>query len=114
MYEPNHNSKADSSSAVASSTTAGVDRLSKNARSGIDAASDAAHPAIDRLASGAHKAVKSADEMAKQGTQALSKVGANAGELATTSANYVRAHPLMTLAIAVFGGYLLSRLFGRS
>jgi hypothetical protein len=89
----------------------GVERIAKGAHSGIDAASKAAHPAIDRMASGAHKVVDNADEVATHAADALGKAGVKGEELVAAGAGYMRAHPVLTLTLAVATGYVLSRLF---
>ncbi|TVQ28004.1 MAG: hypothetical protein EA370_17145 [Wenzhouxiangella sp.] len=87
-----------------------IDRITRSAHDGIDSASKAAHPSVDRAATGAHKAIESADEMAHQAAEAFDKAGIKGEELLSTSTNYLREHPLLTLGLAVGTGYVLSRL----
>jgi len=110
MNEKIQTTPTNSGSAVSATIAAGVERFTKTAHNGIDTASQAAHPVIDRLASDAHKALDNADDVALQAKQALDKAGIKSEELVAASSSYMRAHPLITLGLAIAAGYMLSRM----
>lgn len=103
-----NDSKPPAPGAAADTDT--MDRIASSAHKGIDAASRTAHPSIDRAAAGAHRAVESADEMANHAVEALEEAGDKGEELIKAGTNYMRAHPMLSLGIAVTAGYVLSRL----
>ncbi|MBA4742899.1 MAG: hypothetical protein H2060_09365 [Azoarcus sp.] len=85
-----------------------------------DAAEDAAHkvaPAIEQIAQKAHQAVDSAVEAATPTAQWLAEHGdelqASQRRLVSDTCNYVSAHPLKSLGIAVLTGYVLGRILRR-
>ncbi len=110
MRDTTQNTATHSGAGVKAATADGMERLAKSAHSGIDAASNAAHPAIDRIASGAHSAVGSADDLATHAADALDNASIKGEQLVASGSSYMRAHPLLTLGLAVTTGYLLSRL----
>jgi ElaB/YqjD/DUF883 family membrane-anchored ribosome-binding protein len=89
-----------------------------SAHNTINKAADAARPAVDRIANGAHQAVDRLAEVASSAADSLSVRGAQIRDaqarLTTEARNYVSAHPLATVGIAVAAGFLLSRLLSSS
>jgi ElaB/YqjD/DUF883 family membrane-anchored ribosome-binding protein len=75
---------------------------------------DAAGPAVDRLASGAHEAVDKMADAVAQAAETLDVKGEQLKDLQVrwleNSRAYIRYHPVKSLAIAMVGGFLLSRL----
>jgi ElaB/YqjD/DUF883 family membrane-anchored ribosome-binding protein len=75
---------------------------------------DAAGPAVDRLASGAHEAVDKMADAVAQAAETLDVKGEQLKDLQVrwleNSRAYIRDHPVKSLAIAMVGGFLLSRL----
>ncbi len=84
-------------------------RMNKSTQDGINVPSKAAHSTLDRATAGAHKAVDSADEMAKDASEAFDKASAKGEELIATGTSYMREHPLIALGLAATAGYMLSR-----
>jgi len=92
----------------------GVDRAKAGAHHGIDAASDAAGPAVERVVAGAHATVDALGGIATHAAETLDikghQLGRTRDRLMKTTGDYVQAHPLASLGMAVAAGYLLSRL----
>jgi ElaB/YqjD/DUF883 family membrane-anchored ribosome-binding protein len=77
------------------------DTKADKAHAGIDRFSESAHHTVDRLVSAASSA---ADSMAK------SKYAHMAQDWKAQTCDYVKAHPMTAVGIAVAAGFLLSRL----
>jgi hypothetical protein len=92
----------------------GVDRARAGAHQGIDAASDAAGPAVERMVAGAHATVDALGGIATHAAETLDIKGHQLGNardrLLKGTGDYVHAHPLASLGMALAAGYLLSRL----
>jgi ElaB/YqjD/DUF883 family membrane-anchored ribosome-binding protein len=92
----------------------GADTANTEGRRTIDRASDALHPAVDRIAAGAHQAIDKVADVATQAAQSLGERGEQLKGAQTraldAARDYVQAHPLAALGIALGTGYLLSRL----
>jgi len=100
----------DASAAENGPSSQATDHVAQSAHDGIDAAANAVHPTIERAAASAHKAVEHADQMANQAAEAIEGAGAKGAEMITTSKNYLREHPVLTVGLAMTAGYVLSRI----
>lgn len=83
-----------------------VDETADHAHERIDQVSNAARPMVDKLAGRAHNAV---DKLESKSEEWLAAEQEMLGEVQA----YVRDKPLQALAIAVAGGFLLSRIISR-
>ncbi|MDI1230280.1 MAG: DUF883 domain-containing protein [Methylobacter sp.] len=69
----------------------------------IDNVSHSAHEAVDKIASATNQAAEALGEKGEQLKNAEQQLMGNCR-------GYVRDHPIMSLGIAVAGGFVLSRL----
>jgi len=92
----------------------GVDRATAGAHEKIDAATDAARPAVDRMVKGAHSTVDSIGNMATHAAETLDVKGEQLNkarsQLVKATGDYLHAHPIASIAMAIAAGYLLSRV----
>jgi ElaB/YqjD/DUF883 family membrane-anchored ribosome-binding protein len=99
-------------------------KASARAHDAVDSSADAAEaaaskipPAIEQIAHKAHQAVDSAVEAATPTAEWLSEHGeelqASQKRLVSDACNYVSAHPIKSLGIAVLTGYVLGRILRR-
>lgn len=83
----------------------------------VNELSEQGHRGIERVSEGAHEAVDRAAATAKSAASRMSGINQEVmtakDEWIDTAQDYVRAHPLAALGIAVSIGYLLSRLTDR-
>jgi ElaB/YqjD/DUF883 family membrane-anchored ribosome-binding protein len=95
-----------------------VDQTTATAHSTIDKVSDAAHPAVDRITASAHQAVDKMAHAANTAAETLGEKGEKMKEaksrMMADACNYVEAHPLASVGMALAAGFLLSRLLGSS
>lgn len=82
-----------------------VDQTADQAHERIDEMSNKARPMVDKLAGRAHNAV---DKLESKSEEWLAAEQEMLGDVQA----YVREKPLQALAIAVAGGFLLSRIIG--
>ncbi len=92
-----------SSSDTDSSVHGTVERVAQSAHQAIDKAASQAGPAIDRLHTMASDAARTIHDKADA-------LGAMEEEWLETARDYVREHPLRTVAAALVAGVLISRL----
>lgn len=91
-----------------------VDRASSSAHAAVDEAARKASPAIDHVAEMAHHAVDAAAQGVAPAAEWLSEhrdtFKATEQQLLADTRNYVHAHPLASLGMAVVAGFVLSRI----
>ncbi len=112
--ESDTNAKTGNAEPNRSTLARGVNQAATSAHDALNTVADAARPAVDRMASSAHEVV---DRVAGVATQAAESLGVKGDQLMTAqdkiaagTRDYVREHPVASLAIAVAAGYALSRL----
>lgn len=92
-------------STLGSNTATGVresaSNVSEKAHAGIDKLTQSAHQTVDRVASAASSAAE---------RYADSTIVHRAQDWKVQACDYVRAHPLASVGMAVAAGFLLSRL----
>lgn len=95
----------------------GVDKATAGAHQQIDNARNAATPAVEHAAQGAHSAVDKMSGMANRSAEALDlkseQFGEAKDELIRATQQYLKAHPMASIGIAVAAGYVLSRVLSR-
>ena len=101
-------------SPTANPLNARVEDAAKTAHHATDKIADAAAGQVDRLAGTAHRAIDGAASAASSAAEWTASIPEQAkqgkaqlGEAASAS---IRAHPIVTVAGALFVGYLLGRL----
>ncbi|HEX5794002.1 MAG TPA: hypothetical protein VFY01_12050 [Rheinheimera sp.] len=89
-----------------------VDAASGTMHRAIDSAAEAASPALKHMTAGAHSTVNKMANGANHAAEAISTKGAQLQhmqqQLADSSRQQVRSHPLLSIGIAVAGGVLFS------
>jgi ElaB/YqjD/DUF883 family membrane-anchored ribosome-binding protein len=94
-----------------------VDAASGGMHRAIDSTADAASPAIKQMAASAHSSVDKMAGGATNAAEAIFTKGAQLRQLqqqlAGSARKQVRSHPLISIALALAGGVLFSRLLIR-
>lgn len=89
-----------------------VDSASDTMHRAIDLAADAASPALKQMTTSAHSTVDKIANGASHAAEAISTKGAQLQQmqhqLADSTRQQVRSHPLLSVGIAVAGGVLFS------
>lgn len=108
-------SAATSGADYTSKIAQGVDRAASGAHHKIDAAVDASGPAVNKAAQGAHATVDKVGEFASHAAEAIDhkadQLNEASGKFFKATGDYMQAHPVATIGIAVATGYVLSRMF---
>ena len=96
------NKTSSSTHAAVNSTAGAADEAARKAKPAIDRVASMAHQAVD---SAAGAAAPTADWLVEQGE----RLNAAQKKLVADTGNYVSAHPLKSVGIAIVAGFLLSR-----
>ncbi len=90
-----------------------VDKATAGAHRQIDTASEASGPAVDRMVRSAHATVDSIGGMATHAAEALDLKGEQLtkakNQVFKATDDYLHAHPIVSIGLAVAAGYLISR-----
>lgn len=90
-----------------------VDKATAGAHHKIDSASAASGPAVDRMVHNAHATVDSIGGLATHAVEALDLKGEQLtkakNQVIKATDDYVHAHPIVSIGLAVAAGYLISR-----
>lgn len=97
---------------------ANVNQAASGLHEKIDRVSEAARPAVDRATSSAHETVDHLADMASHAAETVEQKSAEFKEMQAkfmeNATQYVQAHPMASLGIAVATGFLLSKMLSSS
>lgn len=96
-----------------SKLTQTVGKATAGAHQTIDAASDASGPAVERMVHKAHATIDSMGGIAAHAAEALDLKGEQLtkakNQAIKATDDYLHAHPIVSIGLAIAAGYLISR-----